>query len=80
MQRKKLSKYAATLALALGCSAVTPAMAQDPNTAAPPTTQRADDDSDFGWIGLLGLIGLAGLMGRKRDTDYGATHRTTAPR
>ncbi|MFC4779397.1 WGxxGxxG family protein [Paenibacillus sp. GCM10023252] len=27
----------------------------------------ADDDFDWGWLGLLGLIGLAGLKGRDRE-------------
>jgi hypothetical protein len=27
----------------------------------------ADNDIDWGWLGLLGLIGLAGLRGRNRE-------------
>ena len=30
-------------------------------------TNAADNDTDWGWLGLLGLIGLAGMMGRGRD-------------
>jgi hypothetical protein len=29
----------------------------------------ADNDFDWGWLGLLGLIGLAGLRGRTRETS-----------
>jgi hypothetical protein len=29
----------------------------------------ADNDFDWGWLGLLGLIGLAGLRGRMRQTS-----------
>ncbi|WP_296973764.1 WGxxGxxG family protein [Thermobacillus sp. ZCTH02-B1] len=29
----------------------------------------ADNDFDWGWLGLLGLIGLAGLRGRMRETS-----------
>ncbi len=29
----------------------------------------AEDDVDWGWLGLLGLAGLAGLMGRNRERD-----------
>jgi len=29
----------------------------------------ADNDFDWGWLGLLGLIGLAGLRGRNRQTS-----------
>lgn len=28
----------------------------------------ADNDFDWGWLGLLGLIGLAGMRGRMRQT------------
>jgi LPXTG-motif cell wall-anchored protein len=67
------------LAIAIGGTAALPTQAQDnPNTAQ--MNQPADDDRDFGWIGLLGLIGLAGLMGRKRDNHYDTAHRTTAAR
>jgi hypothetical protein len=30
-------------------------------------TNAADNDMDWGWLGLLGLIGLAGLRGRNRE-------------
>ena len=71
-------KYALVLAAALTCGAVSPSFSQTGGTP-PQTTQRADNDRDWGWIGLLGLVGLAGLMGRKRDT-YDSTNRTTAAR
>lgn len=29
-------------------------------------TTAADNNTDWGWIGLLGLVGLAGIMGRNR--------------
>lgn len=29
----------------------------------------ADNDFNWGWLGLLGLIGLAGLRGRTRETS-----------
>lgn len=32
-------------------------------------TTAADNDTDWGWIGLLGLAGLAGLMGRNRNRE-----------
>ncbi|WP_285844078.1 WGxxGxxG family protein [Brevibacillus borstelensis] len=32
-------------------------------------TAAADNDTDWGWIGLLGLAGLAGLMGRNRNRE-----------
>ncbi|MDR0140197.1 WGxxGxxG family protein [Metabacillus idriensis] len=32
------------------------------------TAAAADDDTDFGWIGLLGLAGLLGL--RRKDRDH----------
>ncbi|XEC97219.1 WGxxGxxG family protein [Paenibacillus tarimensis] len=28
----------------------------------------ADNDMDWGWLGLVGLLGLAGLRGRNRET------------
>ena len=31
------------------------------------TTAAADNDIDWGWLGLVGLIGLAGLRGRERS-------------
>lgn len=33
------------------------------------TANAADDDFNWGWLGLLGLIGLAGLRGRNRETS-----------
>lgn len=32
-------------------------------------TEIADDDTDYGWVGLLGLIGLAGLLKKPRHDD-----------
>jgi len=32
-------------------------------------TTAADNDMDWGWLGLLGLVGLAGLMGRNRNEN-----------
>lgn len=29
----------------------------------------ANNDTDWGWLGLLGLVGLAGLMGRNRSEN-----------
>jgi MYXO-CTERM domain-containing protein len=31
--------------------------------------RRADDDRDWGWLGLLGLVGLAGLRRKRHDHD-----------
>ncbi|HYE76243.1 MAG TPA: WGxxGxxG family protein [Blastocatellia bacterium] len=96
MKPNKLSGFIGQGVLALALSA-TPLLAQTGGTggtdqgAGPAgTTQggatyRADDDRDWGWVGLLGLIGLAGLM-RRRDvhdthdartttTNYGTTNR-----
>jgi hypothetical protein len=45
------------------------------------TRSSADNDHDYGWIGLAGLLGLAGLMRRNdnhnhdRVTTGTATHR-----
>ena len=76
---RPLTGALAALAIAIGGTTALPTQAQDaPNTAQ--MNERADDDRDFGWIGLFGLIGLAGLMGRKRDQHYDTTHRTTAAR
>lgn len=76
---RNLTGALTALAIAIGGTAALPTQAQDnPNTA--PMGQRADEDRDFGWIGLFGLIGLAGLMGRKRDSNYDTTHRPTTAR
>jgi MYXO-CTERM domain-containing protein len=32
-------------------------------------TTAADNDTDWGWIGLLGLAGLFGLRGRNRNPE-----------
>ena len=76
---KPLIGTLAAAAIAIGGTAAFPTVAQD-NTNATTAEQRADNDRDFGWIGLLGLVGLAGLMGRKRDNQFDTTHRTTAAR
>ncbi|HBY77614.1 MAG TPA: hypothetical protein DEG47_11595 [Cyanobacteria bacterium UBA11148] len=36
---------------------------------------EAEDDFDWGWLGLLGLAGLAGLAGRKRPDTVNYTTR-----
>jgi hypothetical protein len=45
----------------------TPPEAQPPVTSDRTVTDRDDDFSGWGWLGLIGLIGLAGLMGRDRS-------------
>ena len=40
------------------------------------TTDRRDNDNNWGWLGLIGLAGLAGLM-RKKDA-HDMDRRTTA--
>lgn len=32
-------------------------------------TTAADNDADWGWLGLLGLLGLVGMAGRNRNPD-----------
>jgi MYXO-CTERM domain-containing protein len=34
-----------------------------------PVTDNADDDTDWGWVGLLGLAGLLGLRRRNDRRD-----------
>ena len=39
--------------------------------------QRAQNDRDYGWIGLLGLAGLAGLRRRRDHADIDRDRVTT---
>lgn len=67
-----VSKLFATLAITAVCA--TSAIAQSTTasdsgqtvTTPVTTTERVDNDRDFGWIGLLGL---AGLLGLRRKTE-----------
>jgi hypothetical protein len=54
-----------TTVLAVALAASVPAMVSGQAVRDQPraTENRADNDVDFGWIGLLGLIGLFGLKG-----------------
>ncbi|MBE9167492.1 WGxxGxxG-CTERM domain-containing protein [Pleurocapsales cyanobacterium LEGE 06147] len=60
-------------AIALGVATLPfnlPASAQQPAPGQPNVIEtEAEDDFDWGWLGLLGLIGLAGLAGRSKDRD-----------
>ncbi len=80
MNASRLAKLAVACTLALGFATVTPTYAQTTEGTAPQAQNQADDDSDYGWIGLLGLIGLAGLMGRKRDSHHYDTRGATPTR
>ncbi|HET7844382.1 MAG TPA: WGxxGxxG family protein [Xanthomonadales bacterium] len=70
---RKLTRYALLAFLAIGLTTGGLALAQV-GSANDDTTTRADDDRDYGWVGLLGLIGLAGLARRK---DHHHDTRTT---
>lgn len=71
---KKLAMLGLVLLLGLGLSVNVYAQA-DPGTAGTTyETERADNDTDWGWLGLLGL---AGLMGLKRREPV--VHRDTRP-
>ena len=79
--------YPASLTLAQTTTTPGGTTTEDTTTTTPQTgagTYAAEDDMDWGWLGLLGLGGLAGLMGRKRehhteypqrDVDRVTTHR-----
>lgn len=99
MRSSKLTKIVATTIFGLSIATVYPASitlaqttttpggttTEDTTTTQPQTaTYAAEDDMDWGWLGLLGLTGLAGLLGRKkehhteyphRDVDRVTTHR-----
>ncbi len=90
MKRSDLSKVIGAGIIAAGLAIVPanlPASAQTntaPGTNSTTTTTtprsdvyRADADNDFewGWLGLLGLSGLFGLMPRKREENV--RHTTT---
>lgn len=63
------------LALSLLAAAPTFAQAQQSDSDAQRTDQRADRDSfDWGWLGLLGLAGLMGLKRRDRADDVRHGH------
>ncbi len=64
MDRKYLCMAVLAAALLIGSAGLTGAQ----TTTAPAVdgaTTEADDDSDWGWLGLLGLAGLAGLYRRR---------------
>ena len=68
MDHKYPCMFALAAALAVGSAGL--AIAQ--TTTAPAVdeaTTEADDDSDWGWLGLLGLAGLAGLAGLRRRNE-----------
>ncbi|MCA1589474.1 MAG: WGxxGxxG-CTERM domain-containing protein [Acidobacteria bacterium] len=80
MKKFVLSKTvrAAMLASALMFGSVIPAPAQAANNTSGGYTgpsDRRDNDTDWGWLGLLGLAGLLGLIPKKRTAD--ADHRGT---
>jgi MYXO-CTERM domain-containing protein len=67
-----------SLALAAGpLSTGVFAQATDPSRTPTETRQaadtRADDDFDWGWVGLLGLLGLAGLRRHEEPKTYRET-------
>lgn len=76
---------AGMLALSLTMSLVMSASAQSnaggSTSTGSMTTQsdRRDDGTDWGWLGLLGLAGLLGLLPKRRtaDADYRATDTAT---
>ena len=65
-------RHACVLGLAVMCAMpaaaqTTPSGTSTSTSGTPSTTIRqADNDRDWGWIGLLGLAGLAGFF-RKND-------------
>jgi LPXTG-motif cell wall-anchored protein len=67
-----------TLILAVSLTVATlPALSQETQPAAPTATDAdADEDFDWGFLGLIGLVGLAGLLGRRRRDDTVGTSRT----
>ena len=76
---KRFLNTLATVAIAAGISAF-PAAAQttpdpsltpgSPGSNAPYTQRDADDDFDYGWLGLIGLAGLIGLFRRGDHTHH----------
>ena len=71
---------AASLALvAIPATAQTPAVSSSPGDSSAGytagRTDRRDEGTDWGWLGLLGLTGLLGLLPkrRKEEVDYRAT-------
>jgi hypothetical protein len=77
-----ITTASAAAALAIVTAApVVHAQATDPAARAPVTdTTRADDDGNWGWIGLIGLIGLAGLMRGNREHSAAMRTSTTPAR
>lgn len=64
----KFTTVRATLfAVALAASAPAIVSGQEVRDQPRAAENRADNDVDFGWIGLLGLIGLFGLKRRDRE-------------
>ena len=72
------------LASIIALVAAIPTTAQTPSGSAPRdnsagyaagTTDRRDDGTDWGWLGLLGLTGLLGLIPKRHraEADYRAT-------
>ncbi len=87
MQHRNLAKILGVGALTLSLS-ILPGLSASAQTSATPGAAdtaytEADDNFDWGWLGLLGLIGLAGLAGKKReperyrDPNPGEESRTT---
>jgi MYXO-CTERM domain-containing protein len=70
---KLLSFFAIlTLATTLGFSQAAERPATTDRDANGPTATRTDEaqnDHNWGWIGLIGLAGLGGLAGRRKRDD-----------
>ena len=80
----RLNVRSVLLASILALVASIPATAQTPSSTAPRdnsggyaagTTDRRDDGTDWGWLGLLGLTGLLGLIPKRRTAEV--DHRVT---
>jgi MYXO-CTERM domain-containing protein len=77
---KKLAMLGLILLLAIGFSVNVYAQTGDTGTATGTTyeTERDDNDTDWGWLGLLGLAGLMGLK-RREPVVHRDTRTATAP-